>query len=46
VIIPKPLFEPLAAPWASLGVMRTCNCCVQGTCLNMLCVDNFKLTDY
>ncbi|KAH7149652.1 hypothetical protein B0J13DRAFT_552063 [Dactylonectria estremocensis] len=27
--IPKPTFEPLIARWASLGVMRTCNCCVQ-----------------
>uniref|UniRef100_A0A0D2XN18 ZZ-type domain-containing protein n=1 Tax=Fusarium oxysporum (strain Fo5176) TaxID=660025 RepID=A0A0D2XN18_FUSOF len=25
----KPIFEPLTAPWASLGIMRTCNCCVQ-----------------
>ncbi|KAF5981044.1 ZZ type zinc finger domain-containing protein [Fusarium bulbicola] len=25
----KPIFEPLVAPWASLGIMRTCNCCVQ-----------------
>lgn len=37
-----PPFEPLVAPWASLGVMRTCNCCVQGTCLNMLCVCNLS----
>lgn len=28
--LPRPLYEPLAARWASLGVMRTCNCCVQG----------------
>ncbi|KPM35983.1 hypothetical protein AK830_g10603 [Neonectria ditissima] len=27
--LPKPEFEPLIARWASLGVMRTCNCCVQ-----------------
>ncbi|KAF4998122.1 hypothetical protein FDECE_11889 [Fusarium decemcellulare] len=27
--LPQPLFEPLAARWASLGIMRTCNCCVQ-----------------
>ncbi|KAM5352232.1 hypothetical protein ACJ41O_004955 [Fusarium nematophilum] len=28
-LLPHPLFEPLAARWASLGIMRTCNCCVQ-----------------
>ncbi|KAF4996861.1 hypothetical protein FGRMN_4247 [Fusarium graminum] len=28
-VIPKPLFEPLGPTWTSLGVMRTCNCCVQ-----------------
>lgn len=28
--LPHPMFEPLAARWASLGVMRTCNCCVRG----------------
>ncbi|RMJ14017.1 hypothetical protein CDV36_006309 [Fusarium kuroshium] len=28
--LPHPLFEPLAARWANLGVLRTCNCCVRG----------------
>lgn len=28
--LPQPTFEPLLARWTSLGIMRTCNCCVQG----------------
>ncbi|KAK7423136.1 hypothetical protein QQX98_001212 [Neonectria punicea] len=27
--LPKPKFEPLAAPWNTSCVMRTCNCCVR-----------------
>ncbi|CAM1500967.1 Fc.00g101290.m01.CDS01 [Cosmosporella sp. VM-42] len=27
--LPKPAFEPLLTRWATLGNMRTCNCCVQ-----------------
>lgn len=34
VPLPKALFEPLMAPLASLGIMRTCNCCVQGMFLD------------
>lgn len=27
--LPKPTFEPLIARWASIGIRRTCNCCVR-----------------
>lgn len=30
-LLPKATFDSPRTPWASLGIMRTCNCCVQGS---------------
>lgn len=35
--LPKSLFEPIPPPFAPLGIMRTCNCCMQGTSLKIRC---------